>query len=104
MALVDAGWREKRASQVLHDSFRHAANQCDAGVESSCFQETRTQTRTLTVFFPLLLSLSFSSFFSFFPLLYLLHPRRRGKEERRLVTMVGHDGCVFLGCSSIGIT
>lgn len=98
-----AGEKRGRArSSPVHNSFRHAANQCDAGVESSCFQETHTHTHTHAhterFSFPF-----FFFYFSFFLLLFLLllyslHPRE-GE-----IGHDGRDGCVSAGCLSIGIT
>lgn len=95
-----AGEKRGRArSSPVHNSFRHAANQCDAGVESSCFQETHTHTHART---PNAFLSPFSSFtfflLLFLLLLYSLHPRE-GE-----IGHDGRDGCVSAGCLSIGIT
>lgn len=114
-ALADAGWREKRASQVLArpqflptrcQSMRRGGRKVHAFKNTPHFALTLAYTPTL--FFPLLFPPSLFLFlrillsFSFFlssSLLYLLDEERM----KRIVTMVVMDACSSTVCS-VGVT
>lgn len=88
-----AGEKRGRArSSPVHNSFRHAANQCGGG-KFMLSRNTHTHTRAhRTLFFPLfLLLLSFFFSFFFFFTLFIL-------ERERLVTMAVMDACPQAVC------